>query len=180
MLGIHLFTSYLNIMAPKKSNTTPALPPPPPAGGPGGPLEVVFTFDTTGSMYGCLAEVRKRVQDVITRLFTDIPALRIAVFAHGDYGDAYETEWVDFTNDPRALCQFVQNVKGTGGGDWEECYELVLKQCREQLSWSAGSQRSVVMIGDAIPHAISGKNPYRIDWREETRRLHDEVVSSHF
>ena len=28
-----------------------------PASGPGGPMEIVFSFDTTGSMHGCIAEV---------------------------------------------------------------------------------------------------------------------------
>ncbi len=43
-------------------------------------------------------------------------------------------------------------MKTTGGGDWEECYELVLHQVQTQLNWSPGSQRALVMIGDAIPH----------------------------
>ena len=73
----------------------------PAAGGPGGPMEIVFSFDTTGSMYSCLDEVRKNVSDMIRRLQGDIPNLRIAVFAHGDYCDksTYITKHVDFTTD---------------------------------------------------------------------------------
>lgn len=48
-------------MAPRKMNkstsktavATPAVGPAPP----GGPIEIVFSFDTTGSMSGCIAEV---------------------------------------------------------------------------------------------------------------------------
>ena len=41
------------------SATEPALDHPlaPPAAGPGGQMEIVFSFDTTGSMNGCIAEV---------------------------------------------------------------------------------------------------------------------------
>ena len=36
-------------------------------------MEVVISFDTTGSMYGVLEEVRAKVQDLIQRLQGDIP-----------------------------------------------------------------------------------------------------------
>ncbi len=63
--------------------------------------------------------------------YTSIPLhQQIAVLAHGDYCDKsnYITKWVDFTHDKAALCKFVNGVSSTGGGDWEECYELVLHQ----------------------------------------------------
>ena len=40
---------------------------------PGGLLEVAISFDTTGSMYGVLEEVRAKVKDLIQRLQADIP-----------------------------------------------------------------------------------------------------------
>ena len=70
-------------------------------------------------------------------------------------------------------------MSATGGGDADECYELVLRQvlyctvlyctllilyctvlyctvllhqARTQLSWTPGSVRSLVMIGDCNPH----------------------------
>ena len=77
---------------------------------PGGPMEVMFSFDTTGSMSGCIAEVKTKVEE-ITRLFADIPGLR--VMAHGDYCDAsaYVTKFVDFTNDQKKLTDFVKKVR---------------------------------------------------------------------
>jgi hypothetical protein len=46
-----------------------------PAAGPpsDGLMEVAISFDTTGSMYGCLEEVKAKVQDLVQRLQTDIP-----------------------------------------------------------------------------------------------------------
>lgn len=165
---------------PKASDdpaTTSAVGPMPP----GGPIEIVFSFDTTGSMSGVLGQVREQVQEVINRLFKDIPMLKIAVFAHGDYCDKanYVTKYVDFTNDAKKLCHFVETVKSTGGGDWEECYELVLRQARERLSWTPGTQRSLVMIGDAIPHDTKyAHNKDKIDWKVETSKLYNEMVST--
>ncbi|XP_012941677.1 uncharacterized protein LOC106012651 [Aplysia californica] len=141
---------------------------------PCGPLEIVFSFDTTGSMYGYLDQVRGRLQDMIQRLQADIPAIRIAVFAHGDYCDhqTYVTKWEDFSSDVAKLCSFVSNVERTGGGDAPECYELVLRQARTELSWTPGSRRAIVLIGDDVPHeADYYLNTDNIDWREEIREL---------
>ena len=42
----------------------------------------------------------------------------------------------------------------TFGGDFEECYELVLREARTKFKWSKddGVTKSVVVIGDATPH----------------------------
>jgi hypothetical protein len=148
--------------------------------GPGGPMEIVFSFDTTGSMSSCLVEVRKNLTDMINRLQKDIPGLRMAVFAHGDYcdkGRTYVTKYVDFTNDVTKLVDFVNNVSSTGGGDADECYELVLYEVRTKLSWSPGTQRSLVMIGDANPHGPDyAQNKLKLDWKKEINMLSKDQV----
>jgi hypothetical protein len=48
-------------------------------------VEIVFSFDTTGSMAACLALVRKKVSETVWRLMKDIPNIRIGIIAHGDY-----------------------------------------------------------------------------------------------
>ncbi|XP_067677468.1 uncharacterized protein [Haliotis asinina] len=142
---------------------------------PGGLPEIVFSFDTTGSMEDCLTEVRGRLQDMIQRLQADIPAIRIAVFAHGDYctKSTYVTKWIDFSTNVKELCDFVMNVKNTGGrADGGECYELVLRQVGEELSWTPGSNRVLVVVGDDDPHGPDFKdNTQKIDWREEIQTL---------
>lgn len=141
---------------------------------PGGLHEIVFSFDTTGSMSGCIDQVKNRLQDMMQRLQADIPGIRIAVFAHGDYCDesVYVTRHIDFTNNIGHLCQFVRGTKATHGGDFEECYELVLRQVQKLLSWTPASQRSLVMIGDATPHEAGYPlNVQNIDWKTEVKGL---------
>ena len=84
-------------------------------------IEILFSFDTTGSMYSCLHTVRENLQTMLERLFKDIPNVRIGVIAHGDYCDAgmyYCMRWIDFTQEKDALISFVKDVGETGGGDW--------------------------------------------------------------
>ncbi|XP_053395001.1 uncharacterized protein LOC128555732 [Mercenaria mercenaria] len=141
---------------------------------PNGPMEIVFSFDTTGSMSSCLNEVRGRIADMAQRLQADIPGIKMAVFAHGDYCDRhnYITKFVDFTDDVAKLVDFAQNVSSTGGGDADECYELVLHEVRTKLSWTPGSQRALVMIGDCNPHEPNyPDNKLKLDWRMEADEL---------
>ena len=68
----------------------------------------------------------------------------------------------------------MQNVSGTGGGDFDECYELVLRQARTEFSWTPGSQRALVMIGDADPHSPAEalrQGGESIDWEVELDQL---------
>src|SRR3954464_13042663 len=106
-------------------------------------IEVIFSFDTTGSMYPCLTQVRREVKATVKRLFKDVPDIRIGVIAHGDYCDAgssYVTKKFDFSTDQNKIANCVSDVSPTGGGDAAECYELVLHEARS-FSWSAGKKK---------------------------------------
>jgi hypothetical protein len=136
--------------------------------------DILITFDTTGSMYPCIGQVRKNVSKLVDRLFKDVSDIRIGILAHGDYCDersSYVTKMLDFTTDVNKLVHFVNNVSATGGGDADECYELVLNQARS-ASWGAGNSKSVIMIGDANPHEPSyPMNTRKLDWRNEAKLL---------
>lgn len=135
-------------------------------------IEVVFSFDTTGSMYPCLTQVRRKIKSTVTRLLDEIPGIRIGIIAHGDYCDAgstYVTKKFDLSGDVDAVCNFVQNVEPTGGGDAPECYELVLHEA-QSLSWTLTNSKTLVLIGDDIPHAPA-QTPQKLNWRKEVERL---------
>jgi hypothetical protein len=135
-------------------------------------IEVVFSFDTTGSMYPCLTQVRRKIKETVERLMKDIPKMRIGIIAHGDYcdkGSTYVTKHLDLTHDTSLITRFVEKVEATGGGDLPECYELVLREA-QSLSWETGTKRCLVMIGDDVPHGPSD-NPGKINWRDEIDKL---------
>src|SRR5512135_128539 len=133
-------------------------------------VDVVLTFDTTGSMYPCLTQVRRSCKETVKRLFKDVDGLRVGVIAHGDYCDAgssYVTKILDLTDDEKKVVSFIDKVEPTGGGDSPECYELVLNQART-LKWTSGKSKVLVMIGDDVPHGPTyPDNKKKIDWRNE-------------
>ena len=149
---------------------------------PGGPLEICFSFDTTISMTSYVDQVKARLQDMMQKLKSDVPGIKMALFAHGDYyqerfnnTNPYITKHVDFTDDVAELCTFIKGAEPTLGGDWDECYELVLKEAREKLTWTPGTNRVLVMIGDASPHKPEDYgNKFEgdvINWRDEVDKL---------
>lgn len=137
-------------------------------------VDLAITFDTTGSMFPCLTQVRRDVENTVRRLMRDIPGLRVAIKAHGDYidaRDAYVTKTLDFSTNVEEICRFIRNVQPTYGGDAPECYELVLNEARA-LKWQAGNKKVLVVIGDDVPHGVNYPgNTKRIDWRNELKLL---------
>lgn len=137
-----------------------------------GAVEVVFSFDTTGSMYPALSQVRRNIRATATRLMKEIPGIRIGIIAHGDYcdkGSTYVTKILDITDDADRITRFVDKVEPTGGGDAPECYELVLNEAKD-MSWTPNYTKCLVMIGDDVPHGPA-HNPRRLDWRVELAGL---------
>jgi len=133
--------------------------------------DIVFSFDTTGSMSSCIADVRRNIEKVSDKLFNEIPGLRLAIIAHGDYCDKEKTiSILDFTNDKESIKKFIKDAPDTSGGDYPECYELVLHRARE-LSWRPdATMKSLVMIGDAPPHE-KNENAFKLDWKDEVEKL---------
>lgn len=145
------------------------------------PIDIKFSFDTTGSMYPVLSQVRIKLAETVQRLFKELPNLRIGIVAHGDYCDArtaYVTKHLPLTDNVTTIVDFVKNVSSTYGGDFPECYELVLHEVANADDWTPGSKRMLAVIGDAPPHGASD-NPKRLDWRKELSRLVDLGVTVH-
>jgi len=141
--------------------------------------DILISFDTTGSIYPVLSSVRKNASDLVKRLFKDVPELRISIIAHGDYCDentTYITKMLDFSQDPSKICHFIENVKPTGGGDSPECYEFVLNQART-ASWKSGTSKSLIMIGDDLPHDPNERQNFKkLDWKNEAALLGESGV----
>src|SRR5690242_4186826 len=142
------------------------------------PIDVVISFDTTGSMSSVLAQVRREIKQTVERLMGELPDIRIGIIVHGDYCDAsstYVTRHLDLTQDTVSITNFVEHTPATGGGDAPECYELVLHEAQE-LSWRPEAKRVLVMIGDDVAHEPDD-NPRHLDWRAEALALAERSVS---
>ena len=134
--------------------------------------DIVFSFDTTGSMSQCIKEVKRKVKEVVLRLFKEIHGIRIGIVAHGDYCDKnspYLMKHIDLCSDSQKIIDFINSVENTNGGDYPEAYEYVLREI-QKFNWNSESMRALVMIGDAYPHNKED-TPDKIDWKEEVEEI---------
>ncbi len=163
-------------------------------------FDICFAFDTTGSMSGCISQVKQNIQTIVKQLIGEIPNVRISLVAFQDYDFSYVWKAIDFTNDEGALIHFMTHLSdahaitghdiGFRGGrssceGMEECYEYVLHKI-PGLNWSSSgdqgspgssikdasseSMRSLIMIGDAPPHT-SGNAYQNLDWMVELGKI---------
>lgn len=143
-------------------------------------IDLVVSFDTTGSMYPVLSQVRTEVEKFVHTMFSEFSDLRLGIIAHGDYcdkDDPYTIRVMDLTRDENKLCEFVKETQKTYGGDADECYELVLNTARTVINWRDEAQRVLVLIGDASPHGVRyPQNTEHLDWEEEAKKLGKDDV----
>ena len=143
-------------------------------------IDLVVSFDTTGSMYPVLSQVRTEVEKFVHTMFSEFSDLRLGIIAHGDYcdkDDPYTIRVMDLTRDEDKLCKFVNETQKTYGGDADECYELVLNTARTVINWREEAQRVLVLIGDASPHGVRyPQNTEHLDWEEEAKKLGKDDV----
>lgn len=146
-----------------------------------GKLKLAITFDTTGSMYTCLREVRTKAQELVKTVFNQVNDVEIAVIAHGDYcddEDTYITKELEFSSDTDKICDFIRTVGSTFGGDSDECYSLVLHKLNE-MNWEDADIRLAIVIGDANPHPKGYKYKKFVEqynWRDEAEKLHENGI----
>jgi len=145
-------------------------------------LDLLISFDDTGSMYSVRQQVRSKIIALLGSLYEDIPKLRVGIIIHNDYCDRPNHIYVqDFTNDRVSIERFVNQRSPGGGGDAPECYELALHE-GTKLKWSEFSRKAFIIIGDEVPHHVGyryGSHTNEIDWRNETRKLNDMGVTTY-
>lgn len=135
-------------------------------------LDLLISFDDTGSMSSVRRQVRSQIQSLVEQLFKLIPNLRIGIIIHNDYCDRDLIQKLEFTSDKQKIIEFVGRGSSNGGGDYKEAYAYVLNQIC-QFDWRAENKLSIV-IADAEPHekgARSAGVTEMFDWREESEEL---------
>jgi hypothetical protein len=150
--------------------------------------EIIFSFDTTGSMGSAIGEAKKNILEITTRLFDAVSNLRIGLIAHGDYCDPkpkiFQVQPLSSKKDE--IISWVNSVQNGQGGDTPENYEQVLEFAAHHADWTPGSHRVLVVIGDAYPHPPSEclaqmnqyklDNPRAIDWKFEADQCWEKGI----
>ncbi len=116
-------------------------------------LEIMFVFDSTGSMGPVLSATRKRMTRMLEALRSLVPDARVGIVTYRDHGryEDYLTRSVPLGQEFFRTMSFMQTVQAGGGGDRPEAVYDALQEALGQR-WSSDSKRVVVLIGDAPAH----------------------------
>ncbi|KAH9487795.1 hypothetical protein Btru_068355 [Bulinus truncatus] len=147
-------------------------------------LEVVICISTSGAMQDYLEVLQDKTREMIWRLQSLIPNLRIGVFAHTQGGihddkavsrssaldhSALDhnyirtaghsgTKWLDLGATYSQICAFVGSLESeaTVYPDYvQDNLEMALWKLQRCMSWSSCSYRTVIMLGRGRPNRTS-------------------------
>ena len=117
--------------------------------------DVLFVFDTTGSMAGALTEAQAQAAQVMSSLSGRLPNLKFGVAQVRDYGSTpvWGVEQA-ITANQGTVQSAIDALSADEGGDAPEAYGTALFQSAndDAVGWSAGAKHLVVLIADDVPH----------------------------
>lgn len=147
-LAITLLVATLaTTVAPAAASATPA------------PTDVMFVFDTSGSMSSALQEAKGEMQEVMTRLRASIPSVEFGVAEVKDTGEEESGLYAwkldqSVTSNTAAINDAIEPLTAEGGGDAPEAYGRALYETdtNPQVGWRPGARHLIVLIADSVPH----------------------------
>ncbi len=113
-------------------------------------LDVMFVFDTTGSMGDELRYLMTEFVDIAERAADQ--STRYSANFYRDQGDAYIVRSNPFMTDVQAVSALINAETADGGGDYEEAVDLALQDAVFAHAWDAESVKLLFLILDAPPH----------------------------
>lgn len=117
-------------------------------------LDLVFVFDTTGSMGDELEWLTKEFSGIVRQARRAAPGvdIRYGLVAYRDVGDEYEVQNYGFTDQKRQMQSWLAKLGAEGGGDYPEAADRAM-QAAVNLDWRRGKgERLIFHIADAPPH----------------------------
>ncbi|MBL8729334.1 MAG: FHA domain-containing protein [Planctomycetes bacterium] len=116
-------------------------------------LEIVFVFDSTGSMSRTILDTKNSIAQMLAVLRALVPDARVGIVTYRDRGrrEDYLVRQVPLGLDFWRASNFVQVVSAEGGGDQPEDVRAGLRAAFAQ-HWRPDARRVVVLAGDAPPH----------------------------
>ena len=116
-------------------------------------LEIVFVFDSTGSMGNVIQATKDRIVRIANVLLELVPQTRIGMITYRDHGEdeSYLVRKVGLSRDFYRAINFMDTVYAAGGDDEPEAVHRALVEA-VNMKWTASAKRLIILVGDAPPH----------------------------
>lgn len=116
-------------------------------------LDIVITFDSTGSMQGEIDQVKDQIERIGSVLFQLIPKTRISICTYRDEGDDYVVKGLPLTDNLAGITLYLKDVQASGGGDEPEAVDQGLEWSIEKNDFRRRARKVILLFGDAPPRA---------------------------
>jgi len=131
--------------------------------------DVMFVFDTTGSMGGAITEAQADIQEAMTQIASALPDPQFGLSEASDYnevinpgefeydiggGHAAWTLHVPITSNQSQISEALLKLSASGGGDSPEAYGRALFEsaANSTVGWRPGARGVIVLVADDVPH----------------------------
>lgn len=115
-------------------------------------LDIVITFDSTGSMGGEIREVKEQIKRIGDTIVKMVPKARIGLATYRDNGEEYVVRGLPLTNNMQDVQSYLLGVDANGGGDTPEAVQEGLKWAVQQNKFRSSARKVILVFGDAPPH----------------------------
>jgi hypothetical protein len=123
------------------------------------PTDVMFVFDTSGSMESALGEAKGEIQEVMSRLNGSIASAQFGLAEVKDTGEEESGSYAwkldqSLTSNAAAVSESITTLTAEGGGDSPEAYGRALFETdtNPSVGWRPGARHLIVLIADQVPH----------------------------
>lgn len=116
-------------------------------------LDIVITFDSTGSMQGEIDQVKNQIERIGSVLYQLVPKTRISICTYRDESDLYVVKGLPLTENLDEVVEYLSDIQAGGGGDEPEAVNHGLKWSIEKNRFRRRARKIILVFGDAPPHA---------------------------
>jgi hypothetical protein len=115
-------------------------------------LDIVLTFDSTGSMGGEIRQVKRQISRIGGTLLRLVPKARISICTYRDVGSGYVARGLPLTSDLPEIDRFLSDIEAGGGGDLPEAVHEGLRWPIDNNKFRGVARKVILLFGDAPPH----------------------------
>jgi hypothetical protein len=123
------------------------------------PTDVMFVFDTSGSMESALGEAKGEIQEVMSRLQGSISSAQFGVAEVRDTGEEESGSYAwkldqPLTSNTSSVSESITFLTASHGGDSPEAYGRALYETdtNPSVGWRSGARHLIVLVADQVPH----------------------------
>jgi len=116
-------------------------------------LDLVITFDSTGSMTGEINQVKQQIQRIGRTLMEMIPQTRISICTYRDIGDLYVVKGLPLTRNLEQIQLYLNEITAGGGGDEPEAVDRGIEWSIYENRFNPSARKVILLFGDAPPHS---------------------------